>query len=380
MHMHVSPQYYFSALKLTGGKPVGVCQRKVKAPGHHHPFQQSPAFWNSVLNNFVIGCTCTSSLRDKVHSTNWPAKMTVTASQSPVKDQHGQHPSGGKGHEAADAAKHMADVERGVACLPPRTVRMNAVLLPDDQEPPAGGLCLLVVRHGQGHHNVFGAEWAKAGKPGDPYVHPDCPYDPTLTELGHTQAQAVATRAKALHPKLQPSLVVTSPMRRATQTAVEGFGYLLNLSPATVGSATGGVVMAGTASVANDTTCHIPFVAHELAHEQAGLHRCDKRLLRSELVAQFPGVDYSLIASEEDPFWGDGSSRETGEAVVLRAYQLMQWLQSRPEKSIALVSHSGLLLALCSGILECRPKEIGHWLATGEMRVLHVSFEDIEKS
>ena len=51
-------------------------------------------------------------------------------------------------------------------------------------------------------------------------------------------------------------------------------------------------------------------VAHELAHEQAGKHTCDKRLARGALAAQFGAVDFALLETEDDPYWGDGRTRE----------------------------------------------------------------------
>ena len=48
-------------------------------------------------------------------------------------------------------------------------------------------------------------------------------------------------------------------------------------------------------------------MAHELCHERAGKHTCDKRLPLTELAAAYPTVDYSLIEAEQDPYWHDGN-------------------------------------------------------------------------
>ena len=63
----------------------------------------------------------------------------------------------------------------------------------------------------------------------------------------------------------------------------------------------------------------LPVVAHELCHETAGKHTCDKRLSRTELSELYPRIDYTLIESEDDPYWGDGLTRETPSDVAVRS-------------------------------------------------------------
>lgn len=112
----------------------------------------------------------------------------------------------------------------------------------------------------------------------------------------------------------------------------------------------------------------LPVLANELCHERAGKHTCDKRLPRTVLGALYPAVDYSQIEAEDDPYWGDGLTREPWLGVATRAAQLAEWLVARPEVRLALAAHSAFLLAMFNAVLECDEEETRHWFATGEMR------------
>jgi hypothetical protein len=87
-----------------------------------------------------------------------------------------------------------------------------------------------------------------------------------------------------------------------------------------------------------------PFVAAELIRERIGTHPCDKRRSRAELAKDFPSVDFSTLATEEDAQWT--VAREPMEALVGRADAFLDALASRPELSIAAVSHNDFLTAL----------------------------------
>lgn len=73
----------------------------------------------------------------------------------------------------------------------------------------------------------------------------------------------------------------------------------------------------------------MPVVAIESAHEIAGKHTCDKRESKSNLTASFPLVNFGLVESEEDPFWGDGSERETLDALAQRGAEFVNFLKTR---------------------------------------------------
>ncbi|KAG5177624.1 hypothetical protein JKP88DRAFT_264966 [Tribonema minus] len=187
-------------------------------------------------------------------------------------------------HEQAEAQATLDELRASaVATAGERPIRIQAVTY-DGDAPAPGSWIVHFMRHGIGEHNVWGAEWAKAGKPGNAYSDPLCPEDAHLTPLGRSQAaQAqpmLAAHLGAVATAAAPAVVYVSPLRRAVETALE---------------ATRGLP--------------VRLVAHEGLHEQGGLHHCDRRLTKTELAAQFPAVDFALVEHEHDPTW-DADARE----------------------------------------------------------------------
>ncbi|KAK4751482.1 hypothetical protein SAY87_004964 [Trapa incisa] len=94
-----------------------------------------------------------------------------------------------------------------------------------------------------------------------------------------------------------------------------------------------------------------PFIAVELCREHLGVHPCDKRRSISECRPLFPVIDFSLaselskrfhIEHEEDVLW-EPDVREKDEEVAIRGREFLNWLWTRKEKEIAIVSHSRFL-------------------------------------
>ena len=108
---------------------------------------------------------------------------------------------------------------------------------------------------------------------------------------------------------LSPQLLVVAPLRRATQTGLLAFEGRVSAAAAGACGGAGGGAGGGAAGGAAGGAS-LPAVAHELCHERAGRHTCDKRLGRAALAAAYPEVSYDLIESEEDPYWADGVTRE----------------------------------------------------------------------
>ncbi|KAL0034530.1 hypothetical protein WJX79_006951 [Trebouxia sp. C0005] len=119
-----------------------------------------------------------------------------------------------------------------------------------------------------------------------------------------------------------------------------------------------------------------PLIAHELCREHLGRHPCDKRQTLSHYKKQFPAVDFSLIETEEDELWGP-DFREEKDQIKARGLKFMQWLMTRPEQRIAVVSHSSFLFftmanfglhtsALIQG-------ELHRWYENCEMRTIVLS-------
>ena len=120
------------------------------------------------------------------------------------------------------------------------------------------------IRHGEGLHNVAGREWRKRPDyvPGtEPYkldTDPEYFYiDALLTHTGETQAVSlqdyIVLNCQAV------SLLVLSPMRRATQTGLLAFTKLIDERK-------------------ENSSKPLNIVAKEEAHERSYSHTCDKNL------------------------------------------------------------------------------------------------------
>jgi glucosyl-3-phosphoglycerate phosphatase len=210
---------------------------------------------------------------------------------------------------------------------------------------------------------VAQAEWRAAKKPGEPYwvsTDPEFKYlDPELTELGVEQAKDL----QSVTADMSPELIIVSPMRRAIQTALIGFeSHVKEME---------------------SSTRMMKILAHESAHEIAGKHTCDKRLSKSELIALYPMIDFnSHVVEEEDPYWGDGLTRESHISVASRAANLMEFIRSRTENEIVVAAHSTILFSLMNAVVIAQGENADYdisWFGTGEMRSFYVQWESQEE-
>ncbi|WIA10112.1 hypothetical protein OEZ85_010319 [Tetradesmus obliquus] len=195
---------------------------------------------------------------------------------------------------------------------------------------------LHLIRHGEGYHNVAGR------KDHSLYCSPEY-LDAHLTEFGWQQAKALQQHIKA--SGIQVDVVMVSPLKRALQTAVGCFGnHSSKPSNGTPPLMLEYVEQQGkvTAHPAVSAEGCPPFVCYELCREHLGVHPCDKRSSFSELAAEYPAVDFSLLSDEEDVLWQAGH-RETKEEIKARGLAFMAQLLARPERNIAVVSHSSFL-------------------------------------
>ena len=105
------------------------------------------------------------------------------------------------------------------------------------------------------------------------------------------------------------------------------------------------------------------------------MNLCDRRRSVAELREDYPTVDYGCLESEDDALWSP--ERETKLAMAHRGEKMLDWLQARPEDTVAVVCHSAFLLALCNVVLEPLPGEeaLSNWFETGEIRSMHVAFD-----
>ncbi|XP_024026621.1 phosphoglycerate mutase-like protein 1 [Morus notabilis] len=191
-----------------------------------------------------------------------------------------------------------------------------------------------LVRHAQGIHNVEGEKDHNA------YLSYDL-FDAHLTPLGWNQVDNLHKHVKACGLSKKIDLVITSPLLRTMQTAVGVFGggaYTdgINAPPLMVANA-------GKRDRPARTSLNSPpFIAVELCREHLGVHPCDKRRSVSEYCPLFPAIDFSLIENDEDILWKP-DVRETNEEVAARGLKFLNWLWTREEREIAIVSHSGFL-------------------------------------
>lgn len=258
---------------------------------------------------------------------------------------------GGEAHEKREVDALKVQLEAiGARLKPTLGFLVRAKRCEDTAPVPRGAKKIHFIRHGQGYHNVAQKEWREAKKPGEPYTidRPDAAKykDALLTPFGREQAEELRARAALLSPEL----MVVSPLRRATETGLIAFSDHVR----------GGM----------------PVVANELCHEIAGAHTCDCRVSKSELMKTFPEVDYSLITDEEDPFWGDGKTRETSEQVADRCVQFVRWLKDLPQSHLVVAVHSQFLFTLFNAVLSIEKDEDSCWFGTGEMRSMILTYED----
>lgn len=224
------------------------------------------------------------------------------------------------------------------------------------------------VRHGQAFHNFLadmytlqGLKWKQFDNNSmdNPYNKPEL-LDAPLTETGRIQAASLQFTVDSLKEK--PQLVVSSPLSRALATCSIAFQSLLPSS----------------SNQLNNHMTSIPWVCHELVREEHGAHTCDRRRSLSDHRRDFPMFDFSLLDHEEDTLF-DANVRESKKEVAERGYKFLEWLKSRQEKHIGVVSHSGWLMTLFNGVLEC-DKSLKTWFQNGEMRSVLLVFEPREIS
>jgi broad specificity phosphatase PhoE len=204
---------------------------------------------------------------------------------------------------------------------------------------------IFFIRHAQGYHNIpeDENELLKENS-GTKY------WDARLTPHGEAQCTSLKANIRGdtvwgFEKPLNLDLVVVSPLTRTLQTAVLSLG-----DPTSPGAP--------------------PFIATELCRERVADYMCDGRRNLSELKAEFPGVDFSLITDEEDV--GFVTQKEDDTLAQARGVKFLQWLCCRPEIHIAVVTHSvflkNLLLQFGTKLSPSDREAIQRFPANAEMR------------
>ncbi|KAF6154563.1 hypothetical protein GIB67_017945 [Kingdonia uniflora] len=195
-----------------------------------------------------------------------------------------------------------------------------------------------LVRHAQGIHNVEG------DKDYQTYLSPAL-FDAHLTPLGWQQADNLRKHVHACGLAKKIDLVITSPLLRTMQTAVGVFG--------------------GEGYV--DGMCVPPLMV-------ANAGNSDRPAYSSSSCPPFIAVEECrehLIESDEDILW-KAQIREPNEDVATRGMEFLNWLWTRKEKEIAIVTHSGFLFRtlkeLGNGYHPLMKEEICKHFANCELR------------
>ncbi|KAK4489974.1 hypothetical protein RD792_000628 [Penstemon davidsonii] len=166
-----------------------------------------------------------------------------------------------------------------------------------------------LVRHAQGLHNV-----AREKDQSGAYTSPEF-FDAQLTPLGWQQVDSLHKHVESSGLSKRIELVVVSPLLRTMQTAVGVFGEEdeIDVLPP--------LMLANTGNSSRPTISSLncpPFVAMELCRER-------------------------LIESDADDLWND-YARETNKELAARGLKFLNWLWTRKEKEIAVITHSAFLL------------------------------------
>ncbi|KAE8444330.1 hypothetical protein EG329_000640 [Mollisiaceae sp. DMI_Dod_QoI] len=171
---------------------------------------------------------------------------------------------------------------------------------------------IYLVRHAQGEHNI---------------TRDFTIFDSPLTPHGHTQCQQLQ-QTFPHHSSVQ--IVLSSPLRRAIQTAIHSFAPAL-LRPDI------NLMLVPLAQEISAKPC-------DVGHEREDLEKEIKRLLSEEgreVGFDASRIDYSIL--EEGWSLKKGLYEDSLQAVEARAAELRKWLWRRPEKEIVLVTHGAFL-------------------------------------
>ncbi|KAF2876650.1 histidine phosphatase superfamily [Massariosphaeria phaeospora] len=166
---------------------------------------------------------------------------------------------------------------------------------------------LLLIRHAQALHNVA-SDWS---------IH-----DPPLSDLGRQQCAELQESLKQSEIGNQVELIVVSAMRRTLETATLGLDWLINEKKIKV----------------------LP----DAGWQENADHPCDTGSSISVMQSEFPNFDFSVV----DPLYPDKTTSLSAnpyafseKAILARGQTCLQALYARPEKVVAVVSHSGFLRA-----------------------------------
>lgn len=180
-----------------------------------------------------------------------------------------------------------------------------------------------LVRHAKGAHNAA-AEFDYGA-----YKREDLE-DAWLTEEGIDQCGELFFEAATLAESVE--LVIVSPLNRTIQTAVFSFPYLLE---------------------------KVQWIARPEVRETMGQHPCDRMMPVSRKVTLYPDINFDALGKQDrdHEYYEYHNTRESVEQITQRGVRFIEWLKTRPEKEIIVVTHSGFLLSFVNNVLQDRMLE-----------------------
>ena len=177
---------------------------------------------------------------------------------------------------------------------------------------------LYCIRHGLALHNVM--FWHIGTKAYTEYR------DTPLLDEGYNQANTLKNNWEEIK---NIELVLVSPCMRTLQTSTNIFDKV------------------GTKTIALDCLVEYPFGGKDI---------CNKRKDKSILESNFPWIDFSNINEKTD--WPEKD--ETVEELEKRIQTLKDYIKTRPEKNIAIVSHSSYIGQMIFKKIEDEKNELKH--------------------
>lgn len=222
--------------------------------------------------------------------------------------------------------------------------------------PPDSGFSLFLaertkkihfIRHAEGTHNARTKETGsnecllRGGQPARAHPLWDARLTPHGIEQAHRLKAHLAQRPSGGRSFTAFDLVVVSPLTRTCETAQHIFGRARK--PGLPDFLDPGRAPEGSPESAYGVSVPAPrILVREECRERWGQYVCDGRRDLSEIVAEFPDFDFSECRDNEDRYYTE-DARESDEHCCARGIAFLEWLNARPEKCIAVVTHSSFL-------------------------------------